>query len=111
MKGEAELTCGQLDDISRVLADPRRFAMLRQIASTDELPCSAILEQHPLSPATISHHVKELSEVQLISTRREGRGLRLRLRRDTWGAYLRGLEQALAETEPPSISVQPSRKK
>lgn len=86
------LTSEQVAAITRALADPSRFAILRQIAATtSELPCCNVLEAQPLSPATVSHHLKELSQADLIQTRREGRGLVLSLRQDVWQAYLREL--------------------
>lgn len=87
----------QLDDerfhaIARVLADPRRFAMLQQIAaSTDALPCSALHVQGEITPATISHHLKELAEAGLVEAERDGRSMRLSFRRDLWRAYCKWL--------------------
>ena len=46
-----------------------------------------------ISPATISHHMKELQEAGLIEIEREGRTAKLSLRRDIWGAYLDQLGQ------------------
>ncbi len=74
--------------ISRVVADPRRFAILQQIAaSAGALPCGALHVQAEISPATISHHLKELTEAGLIEAERDGRSMRLSFRRDLWRAY------------------------
>ncbi len=87
----------KLDDerfhsIARVLADPRRFAILQQIAScTGALPCGALNVQAEISPATISHHLKELIEAGLIDAEREGRSMHLSFRRDLWHAYCKRL--------------------
>lgn len=77
--------------ISRALADPRRFAILQQIASQQAMPCGHLQEHCDLSPATISHHLKELQQAGLIVAHREGRGMRLELCRDVWTAYLQAL--------------------
>ncbi len=77
--------------ISRVLADPRRFAMLQQIAGAGELACTGLYAQGCISPATISHHLKELQAASLVVIEREGRGVKLLFRRDVWQAYLRQL--------------------
>ena len=87
----AELTADQVEAISRVIADPRRFAMLQQIARQPAVACTGLHLKAHLSPATISHHLKELQSVGLVQAEREGRGLRLSLRRDVWNAYLRQL--------------------
>ena len=88
---ETPLTAEQITAISRALADPRRFAILQQIAAGGELPCSALDVHACISPATISHHLKELQNAGLITAEREGRNMRLTLRREIWGAYLREL--------------------
>ena len=78
----------QVEAISRAIADPRRFEMLQQIAKEPALYCSALHVQECLSPATISHHLKELQTAGLVEMVREGRAVRMSLRRDVWAAYL-----------------------
>ena len=85
------LTGKQVEVISRAVADPRRYAMLRQIASGPSLACTSLTVQECLSPATISHHLKELHSAGLVIIEREGRGVRLTLQRNVWEAYLHAL--------------------
>ena len=87
-KSRRHLTEDQMQAIARALADPRRFAILQQIALHECTPCSSLDEQKVLSPATISHHIKELADAGLIGVQREGRCASLTLQRDTWKAYL-----------------------
>ncbi|HEX4154201.1 MAG TPA: helix-turn-helix domain-containing protein [Acidobacteriaceae bacterium] len=82
------LTNDQMQAIARALADPRRFAILQQIAHKNTMPCTALEEQQIISPATISHHLKELADAGLVGVQREGRCANLTLRRDIWKAYL-----------------------
>ena len=81
----------QFSSIARAVAEPRRFAMLQQIARQSTLTCSALDIRECISPATISHHLKELQEAGLIGIEREGRVAHLTLRRDVWDAYLQEL--------------------
>lgn len=90
-KSRKTLTDDQMQTIARAVADPRRFAILQQIARQDETPCAALTEHEVLSPATVSHHLKELAEAGLIDVVREGRCSLLTLQRDTWNAYLEQL--------------------
>ena len=90
---KVQLSTDEIGAITRALADPRRFAILQQIAKSETMACSALEEKGCLSPATISHHLKELTEAGLIEVAREGRCARMTLRRDTWDAYLDRLSQ------------------
>ena len=87
-RAKTKLSVEQVQAIARALADPRRFAILQQIAKKDHTPCSGLRECHPISPATMSHHMKELSEAGLIAVEREGRTADISFRRDVWDAYL-----------------------
>ena len=75
----------QMQAIARAVADPRRFAILQQIAASRCTACSALKAHEDVSPATISHHMKELSEAGLIAIEREGRTADLRFQRAVWG--------------------------
>ncbi len=86
-----QLSATQVSAIARVLAEPRRLAILKQIAGCPAVACSALHEQQSISPATISHHLKALQEAELIAVEREGRVAKLSLRREIWEAYLREL--------------------
>ncbi len=83
----------QFQAIGRALADPRRFAMLQQVAAAapDGLACSTLQEHASISPATISHHLKELNEAGLIRMQRDGRCANLFLCRPIFDAYLKRL--------------------
>ena len=84
----AGLTAKQFDLIAKALADPRRMALLEVIGSKGEsCPCHVLREQFPVSKATISHHIKELSRAGLIEPRREGQFLNCELRREVLEAY------------------------
>jgi len=87
-KARKALTDDEMQAIARAVADPRRFAILQQIARQDWTACGSLEEQKVLSPATISHHLKELAEAGLIDVQREGRCASLTLQRDVWNAYL-----------------------
>jgi ArsR family transcriptional regulator, arsenate/arsenite/antimonite-responsive transcriptional repressor len=93
VKEAVELSDEQFLAISRAIADPRRFAILQQVAAvqTGPLACSSLQEHSVISPATISHHIKELTEAGLIHVEREGRGGNLILQRSVWNAYLKRL--------------------
>lgn len=81
----------QFRAIGRALADPHRFAILQQVAAAEGMPCSRLEEHTVLSPPTVSHHMKELSEAGLVEIKREGREAYLSLHRPVLDAYLNRL--------------------
>jgi ArsR family transcriptional regulator len=85
------LTDEQFQSIARALADPHRFAILEQVAAAEGMACSLLHEHAIISPATVSHHMKELSEAALVEVKREGRDAYLWLRRPVLDAYLKRL--------------------
>jgi ArsR family transcriptional regulator len=81
------MTEKQFELIAKALADPRRMEVLEVIAGQRECPCSKLRDQLPVSKATISHHIKELTRAGLVEARREGQFLNCQVRRDVLEAY------------------------
>ena len=83
------LTDRQFTLIAKALADPRRFEILEKLGQAGgQISCSDIRECTPVTPATLSHHMKELENAGLIESEREGKFVSYKLRRDVLGVYL-----------------------
>jgi ArsR family transcriptional regulator, arsenate/arsenite/antimonite-responsive transcriptional repressor len=86
------MTSRELQAVSRVLADPRRFEILKRIAVRDRAACTELRDEFPITAATLSHHLKELEACGLIEMERRGKFIDLTFCRDVWKAYLKDLK-------------------
>ncbi len=87
-KSPAPLSPREQRIITRALADPRRFEILKHIAAERSTACSDLRAAFPISAATLSHHLKELESAGLIETPRRGKFIDAIFCRDKWQAYL-----------------------
>jgi ArsR family transcriptional regulator len=90
-----KLTDREVTRIARALAEPRRLQILKQIGGCDQgaLACRLILEKQDISPATLSHHLKELETANLIETSRDGKFVLVTVKRDVLRAYVEQLSE------------------
>ena len=88
----------QFQRIAKALADPRRFEILEVIASAgDDICCGTVVECFPVAQATVSHHLKELTDAGLIETRSEGQFKYLRARPDVLAEYINELQRRISQ--------------
>jgi ArsR family transcriptional regulator, arsenate/arsenite/antimonite-responsive transcriptional repressor len=81
----------QVAKIAKALADPTRLEIYGLISRSPDTICSAVVSHCDLSPATISHHLRVLSEAGLIESRREGQFIHNRAMPETLKAYTQAL--------------------
>ena len=81
----------QLEKISKALGDETRLRIYEAISATDHMNCGEIVSMRGVTPATVSHHLKILSEAGLIACRRQGQFVYSQTVPDTIAAYTRAL--------------------
>jgi ArsR family transcriptional regulator len=62
----------QIEKISKALADETRLRIFEAISCSKHMNCGEIVSMRGVTPATVSHHLKILSEAGLIACRRKG---------------------------------------
>jgi ArsR family transcriptional regulator len=83
------LPAKQFAHVAKVLAEPRRVEILKQVAENGgQMSFSDLVTLHNITSQTMSHHVRELSLSGLVEIVREGRCGTLHLQRDVLQAYL-----------------------
>jgi len=69
-----EISGSQMQLIARALADPHRYEILKKLsAQACATPCSNVRDCIDVSPATLSHHMKELETAGLIRSEKDGK--------------------------------------
>lgn len=81
----------QIEKISKALADGTRLKILEAIAASKCITCGEIVSMRGVTPATVSHHLKILSEAGLIVCRREGQFIYNQAVPETVEVYTRAL--------------------
>lgn len=82
--------------VAKALGDPTRFRLLRVIAARPEVSCAELTALLRLAQATISHHLKVLSDAGLVSVERRGQFHHYRVVPGALGAHGRALAGAFA---------------
>lgn len=81
----------EVEKISKALADKTRLRIFAAISATEGMNCSDIASMRGVTPATVSHHLKILSEAKLIVCRRRGQFICNQAVPETVAAYTRAL--------------------
>jgi ArsR family transcriptional regulator, arsenate/arsenite/antimonite-responsive transcriptional repressor len=89
----ASLTRAQFRAITKALSDPQRYDILQHIARRRSCTCVELRERCPITPATLSHHLKELRSAGLITIARKGKFALPSFRREVWKTYLAQLSE------------------
>jgi ArsR family transcriptional regulator len=83
--------------VAKALGDPTRFRLLEAIAAREETSCHDLTALVRLAQATVSHHLKVLSDAGLVSARNEGPYHYYRVLRDAVAVHCATLTEVFGE--------------
>ena len=89
----------RLADLAKALAHPARIAILEFLAKQNACVCGDIVDELPLSQATVSQHLAELKRVGLIKGEIEGPKVCYCIDQKKWKESKQLLAQFLSETK------------
>ena len=81
----------RIEKISKALADATRLMIFEAISAKKEMVCGELVALRGVTPATVSHHLKILSDAGLILCRRKGQFVHNRTVPATIAEYSRAL--------------------
>jgi ArsR family transcriptional regulator len=81
----------EIEKISKALADETRLRIFEAISATKRMTCGDIVSMRGVTPATVSHHLKILSEAGLIVCCREAQFVYSHAVPETIKAYAQAL--------------------
>ncbi len=95
-KAANALTEKQVQLIARALADTRRYEILKRLGESGGVSsCEAMRGCVEISPATLSHHMKELETAGLVEVERKGKFAHYQLIHDVLEAFFQRLRMDL----------------
>ena len=91
----------QIEKISKALADTTRLMIFEAISAKDHVNCSELVAMRGVTPATVSHHLKVLTEAGLVECKREGQFVRSRIVSEAVDEFARALTQIAHRARKP----------
>jgi|ERR1700722_16448472 ArsR family transcriptional regulator len=79
----------KLEKISKALGDPYRIKIMQAIKEEkDWLQCQVIKGMFDLAQSTISHHISQLVDADLLHAEKDGRHARYKINREVFRDYV-----------------------
>jgi DNA-binding transcriptional ArsR family regulator len=98
-----------LDELGRVLAEPMRLRVLRELLGGTPLPAGALAARIGVAPSTVSAHLARLADAGLIEIEKVGRAREARLADPSVADAVEGLLRLTSEDSVSSLSAHDRR--
>jgi DNA-binding transcriptional ArsR family regulator len=89
----------RIAEVAKALAHPARVAILEFLAGQNSCVCGDIVEELPLSQATVSQHLAELKRIGLINGEIEGPRVCYCIDKKAWDEAKQLLSQFLSDVK------------
>jgi len=84
-----QLDVKEIERISKALGDPYRLKIIQAInKQQDWMQCGCIIEMLDLAQSTVSHHVKQLIDADLLVVEKDGRNIKYMVNKEVFSAYI-----------------------
>ena len=83
----------QVEKISKALGDPYRLKIMEMIKQQNEewMQCACIAQSIDLAQSTISHHINQLVDADLLIAVKDGRNVQYRVNKEVMAEYVKFL--------------------
>jgi ArsR family transcriptional regulator len=84
----------KIEKISKALGDPYRLKIVEAIRKqNDWFQCVNVVEMCDLAQSTVSHHVNQLVDADLLIAEKDGRNAKYMINKEVFAAYIKYLTQ------------------
>jgi ArsR family transcriptional regulator len=79
----------KIEKISKALGDPYRIKIMQAVKEEkDWLQCQSVVEMFKLAQSTVSHHLSQLVDAELLIAEKDGRHARYKINQEVLGDYV-----------------------
>ena len=84
-----KIDCEKVEKMSRALGDPYRIQIMEAFRKhSGWMACTTIIEMFQLAQSTVSHHLKQLVDADLLHFEKDGRCTRYRINKEAFSEYV-----------------------
>jgi ArsR family transcriptional regulator len=84
----------QVGKIAKALSDPYRLKIMEAIRRQEDwMQCAAVVEMFDLAQSTVSHHLKQLVDADLLVAIKNGRTAQYQVNKPVFAEYINYLSQ------------------
>lgn len=79
----------EIEKISKALGDPYRLKIVEAVNKNGNwMQCCDILGMFDLAQSTVSHHLKQLVDADLLIAEKDGRAMRYEVNKEVFSSYI-----------------------